>query len=54
MLCHEGCCRKLPQDCRPVAEVGNQMMHLWKPAGCVLYEGEVEALSSYRPCRYYP
>lgn len=50
---HEGCARRVPQDCRPVAEAGDRMLHLWKPAGVVLHDSTGEVTSAARlinPC----
>ena len=46
VVMHESCARKVPQDCRPVAEAGDRMLHLWKPAGVVLHDstGEVKTI----------
>ena len=41
VVLHESCARKAAQDCRPVAEAGDRMLHLWKPAGVVLHDSEV-------------
>ena len=38
VIAHEGCVRKVPHDCRPAAEAGDRMLHLWKPAGIVLHD----------------
>ena len=43
---HESCGRKVPQDCRPVAEAGDRMLHLWKPAGVVLHDSSGEVSQS--------
>ena len=47
MVLHEGCARKVTQDCRPVAEAGDRMLHLWKPAGVVMHDSEVCMHSIY-------
>ena len=53
VVMHEGCARRVPQDCRPVAEAGDRMLHLWKPAGVVLHDSTGEVTSAARliyPC----
>lgn len=42
MVAHEGACaRKAAQDCRPVAEAADSLVHLWQPAGTIYYDSEV-------------
>ena len=41
VIAHESCVRKVPDDCRPVAEAGERMVHQWRPAGTVLQDKEV-------------
>ena len=44
VIAHESCTRKVPDDCRPVAEVGEDMVHQWRPAGAVLQDKEVRQI----------
>ena len=41
VIAHDGCSRRVPDDCRPVAEVSERMVHEWRPAGVVLRDREV-------------
>ena len=46
VVSHESCVRKVSHDCRPAAEAGDRMLHLWKPAGVVMYDSEVGLVST--------
>ena len=41
VVAHDSCSRRVPDDCRPVAEVCERMVHEWRPAGVVLRDREV-------------
>ena len=41
VVAHDGCSRRVPDDCRPVAELADRSVHVWHPAGVVLRDREV-------------
>jgi hypothetical protein len=42
VVAHEGACaRKAAQDCRPVSEAADTLVHLWQPAGTIFCNSEV-------------
>ncbi|KAK9785856.1 hypothetical protein WJX73_007544 [Symbiochloris irregularis] len=53
VIAHEGCARKVPDDCRPVAEIGEDIVHQWRPAGAVLQDKEDELGQGILPACLY-
>lgn len=44
VICHEGCVKQAPEDCRPIALAADKILHTWKAAGTVMTETPVSSL----------